>query len=68
MKGKPFDHYLQEALRELDKPCEEFDEQKCQRLLERYCSALVSSQNPRENRKKAAEAVIRNTPNLTSGV
>jgi uncharacterized protein YfbU (UPF0304 family) len=54
-KFSTFDHYLQEALRELDKPCEEFDEQKCQRLLERYCSALVSSQKPRENSRKETE-------------
>jgi len=55
MKGKPFDYYLQEALKELDKPCEEFDEQKCERLLEHYCSALITNQSPRENSRKETE-------------
>ena len=37
MKGKPFDHYLQEALRELERE----NEKKADELLTKYCGELL---------------------------
>lgn len=38
---KPFRAYLEEALKELEKPCEEFDSEKCERLLTKCCRVLL---------------------------
>lgn len=43
-KGKTFDYYLQEALKELEKPCEEFDAAKCERLLQNCVNALLQGE------------------------
>jgi len=43
MKDKTFEHYLQEALKELAKPCEEFNFQKCERLLGCACKVVIDN-------------------------
>ena len=43
-KGKTFDYYLQEALKELEKPCEEFDAARCERLLQNCVNALLQGE------------------------
>lgn len=44
-----FDYYLQEALKELEKPCEEFDPEKCDGLLTRCCRVLLEDVNENSN-------------------
>jgi len=44
-KGKTFDYYLQEALKELEKPCEEFNSERCERLLTKCCRVLLEGVN-----------------------
>jgi len=43
MNNRTFDYYLQEALKELAKPCEEFNAQKCERLLGRVCKVVIDN-------------------------
>jgi len=50
MKGKPFERYLQEALRELEKD-EDFDPKRCDMLLTKYCNALLEEQIEKSNDK-----------------
>ena len=39
-----FDRYLQEALKELEKPCEEFSAQRCERLLNKSINLLMAEE------------------------
>jgi len=48
-KGKTFDYYLQEALKELEKPCEEFNATRCEKLLTKCCRVLLESVNENSN-------------------
>lgn len=75
-KGKTFDYYLQEALKELEKPCEEFDSEKCDRFLTRCCQVVIDNQtgesvevSPTEDPAKAlAEALSKLTPGVKTSV
>jgi len=71
MKGKPFDYYLQEALGELAKPCEEFNAQKCEKLLKRACRVVIDNTTGQTVQVKAqtperalAEVLSRLTPGV----
>jgi len=44
MKDKTFDYYLQEALKELEKPCEEFNSARCEWLLQNCVYALLQGE------------------------
>ena len=49
MKDKTFDYYLQEALKELEKPCGEFNSARCEWLLTRCCGVLLEGVNEDSN-------------------
>ena len=75
-KSNAFERYLQEALRELEKPCEEFDAARCERLLTRCCKVVIDNQtgesveiSPTEDPARAlAEALSKLTPGVKTVV
>ena len=75
-KSKAFERYLQEALKELEKPCEEFNAAKCERLLTKCCKVVINNQtdesvevSPTEDPARAlAEALSKLTPGVKTTV
>jgi len=63
MKDKTFDYYLQEALKELEKPCEEFNSARCEWLLTRCCGVLLEgSDNLDKFMKKNNDENVESNP------
>jgi len=63
MKDKTFDYYLQEALKELEKPCEEFNSVRCERLLTKCCRVLLEgSDNLDKFMKKNNDENVESNP------
>ncbi|MEO2083735.1 MAG: hypothetical protein ABGX12_06910 [Desulfurobacteriaceae bacterium] len=75
MKDKTFDCYLQEALKELEKPCEEFDSKKCEELIARAVRVVIDNTTGETVQVKAqtpekalAEALSKLTPGVKTVV
>jgi hypothetical protein len=67
MKNKPFDYYLQEALRELER--EDWNKERCEELLTKAVEVVIDEQSGKTVRvsatspeKALAEALSKLTP------